>query len=127
MPAYDGKFYRRNHPADSVAGFMRIANDLQRLSTKYRWPVERKFNKYYCGFKVGNYVVFGVKWLGGKSYGLFFKVPERSAKKVHAPSATLHRYEAIWKQAVFRVEDGKTLRVGSFLPILKEAVKLRSE
>lgn len=127
MSVYDRDAYKQDHHADSVAGFFRVADQLHNLSRKRDWPVERKFNKFYCGFKVGNFVVFGVKWLGSKSYGIFFKVPEKLARRIRAPGAEFHRYEGIWKQAVFKIDDDKRLRLTSFLPLLKAAVKLRSE
>jgi len=127
LSVYDRDAYKQDHHADSVAGFLMVADQLQRLARKNGWPVERKLNKFYCGFKVGNFVVFGVKWLGSKSYGLFFKVPEKQAKRVRAPGAEFHRYEGIWKQAVFKIEDKKRLLLRAFLPLLKAAVRLRSE
>jgi len=45
---------------------------------------------------------------------------------VRAPGAEFHRYEGIWKQAVFKIDDDKRLCLGAFLPLLKAAVKLRS-
>ena len=65
-------------------------------------------------------------WLGSKSYGLFFKVPEAGARKVRTSGAVFQRYEAIFKQAVFKIEDERRLRLRGFLPLLKEAVKFRT-
>ena len=60
-----------------------------------------------------------------KSYGIFIKMPEAAARKVRAPGATFQRYEAIFKQAVFKVEDEKRLRLRAFQPLLKQAVRFR--
>ncbi len=127
MPIYDRDTYKQDHHADSVTGFFRVADQLQNLSRQHGWPVERKFNKFYCGFKVGNFVVFGVKWLGSKSYGIFFKVPEKLARRIRAAGTEFHRYEGIWKQAIFKINDDKRVRMTAFLPLLKAAVKIRSE
>lgn len=126
LSSYDRDTYKQNHHAESVSGFLRVADQLQTMARQRGWPVERKFNKFYCGFKIGNFVVFGVQWLGSKSYGLFFKVPEAGAKKVRAPGAIFQRYEAIFKQAVFKIEDERRLRLKAFVPLLKEAVKFRT-
>lgn len=125
LPFYDRDTYKQDHHAESVSGFLRVADQLQSLARQHGWPVERKFNKFYCGFKVGNFVVFGIMWLSSKSYGVFIKMPEAAARKVRAPGATFQRYEAIFKQAVFKVEDEKRLRLRAFLPLLKQAVKFR--
>jgi hypothetical protein len=126
LRTYDRAVYEELHDPKSVAGFLKAADEIQKLATKKGWPVEGKFNKYYCGFKVGNYVVFGVKWLSTRGYGLFFKVPEGFAKRTRIGKERVSRYEKIWKQAVFRVDSDDT-RVASFSPYFEKALEQRAE
>ena len=127
LQTYDRAAYEELHNRVSVAGFLRLADGIQRLAVKNKWPVERKFNKYYCGFKVGNFIVFGVKWLGGRrSYGLFFKVPEVFAKNTRVPGYKIQRYEKLWSQAVFRAEQER-IRLSAFSRYFKKALEQRTE
>jgi hypothetical protein len=116
--------YKDLYNPASVAGFVKLANGLQRVARKNGWPVERKFNQGYCGFKVGNFVVFGVKWLGSRSYGLFFKVPKPFATGYRVRKYPLLRYEGLWKEAVFRV-DADDVRLPAFLPFFRKALAQR--
>ncbi len=45
--------------------------------------------------------MFGVKWLGTRSYALFFKVPEPYARRTKVQGFKLQRYEKLWHEAVF--------------------------
>ncbi len=126
LGTYDRAAYEELYNRASVAGFLRLAEDIQGLATKNGWPVERKFNKYYCGFKVGNFVVFGIKWLGRRSYGLFFKVPGGFARASRVRGYKMHRYEDLWSQAVFRA-DSDRVRLSAFLPLFRKALEQRAE
>jgi hypothetical protein len=71
---------------------------------QHNWPLEKKFNKGYVGYKHGFFNVFGLTWLGSKSFALFFKVPEEVAER-HQPSAWQPlRYEEEWKQVLYKIE-----------------------
>ncbi len=121
---YDRAAYEELYNPASVSCFLKLADEIQRLATKNAWPVERKFNQGYCGFKVGHFVVFGITWLGTRSYGLFFKVPKAFAKASRIPGYQIHRYEDMWNQAVFRMDlDG--VRLPAFLPFFRKALEQR--
>lgn len=128
LKTYDQATYEELYNPKSVSGFLKTCEAVERLAVKSGWPVEGKFNKYYCGFKVGNYVVFGVKWLGSRSYALFFKVPEAFAKRTKVPGFNykMLRYEKLWKNAVFPV-TGDDLQVGRFKQFFQKALEQRMD
>lgn len=85
-----------------MPGYLSVCKGVQEFAAKNNWPVEGKFNKYYFGCKVGNSLVFGVKWLGSRSYALFFKVPEPYSKRTKVQGFE-QRYDKQWHEAVFPV------------------------
>src|SRR5262249_32379774 len=79
----------------------------------------------YCGFKKGNFIVFGLKWASRRSFVLFAKLPQKVAARIRVPGLKLHRYDGLWKEAVYRV-DGD-IRVEKFRPLLRAAVQQREK
>lgn len=76
---YDESFYKTLYNNNSVDLFLKYARDfrdLERYVQKQGWDLKLKFNKHYCGFKAGFFNAFGIRWLGTKSFGFFFKLPE---------------------------------------------------
>ena len=59
---------------------MRAVRESEKLVKAKGWPLETKFNKYYVGFKHGFPNVFGIHWLGARSYAIWFKVPQEVAE-----------------------------------------------
>lgn len=123
---YGPSEYKRLFDPKSVPGFLKACKAIQRLTQKNNWPVESKFNKSYFGCKVGNYVVFGVKWFNRRSYGLFFKVPEPYARKAKVSGYEMQRYEKGWHQALYPV-IGDDLHLGRFQPLFRQALRQRME
>jgi len=104
-PGYDKEFYIEHYNSQSVEIFFAVADRLDKLVARHNWPLEKKFNKGYIGYKHGFFNVFGLTWLGSKSFALFFKVPEEVADK-HQPSEWQPlRYEDEWKHVLYKVES----------------------
>ena len=57
------------------------------------------------GFKTGFPNVFGVHWLGTKSFGFFFKVPLSQFPKIEKVSPYKMEYDERWKQATLKYDD----------------------
>ena len=123
LTIYDRAAYEQNHKPEAVRAFLQACDDLHAFAIKRNWPVERKFNKYYCGFKVGNYVVFGVKWISGKSFGIFLKIPEAAMRRLKVPGFET-KYELLWNQAVYR-PTGSSVRIAKMKPLLEKAIEAR--
>lgn len=116
---YDETFYRTLYNNKSVADYMRYTRELTAFVKANGWKLDTKYNKHYCGFKAGFFNAFGVKWIGSKTFGFFFKLTEKEAKTVKIP---ITRYEALWGEAVYYIDPGKTA-VASFAPLFEMAYK----
>jgi len=103
LKIYDKSAYEHSYNPKSVPGFLKLCKDVQDFAAKNGWPVEGKFNKYYFGCKIGNYIVFGVRWLGSRSYALFFKVPESFATRTKVQGIKTLRYDKLWHRVIFPV------------------------
>jgi len=124
LKTYDQSTYEGIFNPKSVPGFLKTCRTVQELCAKNKWPVEGKYNKYYYGCKVGNSIVFGVHWIGSRSYALFFKVPESYARKTKVPSYKMLRYEKQWNQVLFAVTPDH-LQLKNFKPFFQTALKQR--
>jgi len=125
LTIYDRTAYEQSHNPEAVRAFLQACDDLQTIASRRNWPVERKFNKYYCGFKVGNYIVFGVKWISGKSFGVFLKVPEATMRRTKI-SGFESKYEPLWNQAVYK-PTGPSFSFAKMKPLLEKALEARVE
>jgi hypothetical protein len=126
LKVYDQSVYGSIFNPKSVPGFLKVSKAVQDFCVKNKWPVEGKYNKNYYGCKIGNSIVFGVKWIGSRSYGLFFKVPEPYARKTRVPGYKMHKYEKPWHQAVFQV-TGDNLQLKRFKQLYQTALKQRMD
>ena len=126
LRTYDQAAYEELRNPKSVPGFLKVCRAVQQVATKSDWPVEGKFNKYYFGCKVGNYVVFGVKWLSTRSYALFFKVPEPFAKKTKVQGYKMQRYGKLWREAIFPV-TAEEVQLGRFKQFFQKALEQRMD
>lgn len=124
LPDYKAT-YEEKHKPEAVRAFLQTCDEIQAIASKRDWPVERKFNMYYCGFKVGNYIVFGVKWISGKSFGIFLKIPEATMRRSKI-SGFESKYEPLWNQAVYR-PSGPAFSVKRITPLLEKALKARTK
>ena len=123
LEEYGLAFYESNRNKESARQFVRISEDTARFVRKNGMDLERKFNKHYCGYKLGNFNAFGIKWIGTKSFAFFFKLPESVAKRTQPRSLTMHRYEDIWKEAIY-VIDPKNPRIKDYLPLMRKSFEL---
>ena len=114
---YDEAFYKSERNGKSVDQFMVYANDITKLVREKNWNLEIKFNRRYCGFKVGFFNAFGVSWWGTKSFGFFAKISKAEAEKLRPKPDD---YSERWKEAYYRIEPGKT-KVTEFIPVFAHA------
>ena len=89
------------------------------------WNLEKKFNKYYMGFKVGFSNVFGVQWLGTRSFGFFLKIPQINFLQVSKTSPYPLEYDERWKQATLKYTE--EISVKKLEPILETVYNLFKE
>jgi hypothetical protein len=121
---YDRLAYEERYESSAVRSYIALCDSINKISLAQKWPVERKFNKHYCGFKVGSNIVFGVKWTSRKKFGIFIKVSDAVARRERL-NAYEYRYESQWNHALFR-SKGNTFKVANFKSLLARAVKERT-
>lgn len=117
LPIYDAKYYKDNRNPNSAVQFVKYCNDLNKLVKRNNWKLEMKFNKHYCGFNLGFFRAFGIRWQGTKSFGLFAMINEKEAKKLKIP---FNKNIKRWKQIYYQFEPGKT-KVSDYTKVLKFA------
>ena len=69
------------------------------------WNLTRANNKNYIAFKYRFFTVFGLTFIGSKSFCFFFKVPQDIAEAIEINGQKMYRYEDQWKQVLYKVED----------------------
>jgi hypothetical protein len=120
LETYDREFYERHHNKFSVDAFLSLAAETEDLVKAKCWPLEMKFNKEYCGFKHGFFNAFGIKWMGSKSFALFFKLTKSVAERTQPRPLKMYKYEHQWKEAIYHIDPSKD-KVKAFLPLFEKA------
>ncbi|MCX8044595.1 MAG: hypothetical protein N3B18_10805 [Desulfobacterota bacterium] len=119
QPMYDKAFSKTLYNKKSVDDFFRYTRELTAFVRSKGWKLETKYNKHYCGFKAGFFNACGIKFIGSKTFGFFFKLTEKEAKTVKIP---MTRYDEQWGEAVSYIEPGKT-DMTTFAPLFEMAYK----
>jgi hypothetical protein len=119
---YDKDFYLANCNKASVPKFFETIDIVDEIVREKKWELEKKMNKYYVSYKYGFPIVFGVIWIGSKSFGLFFKLPKEKAEAMVIPGIAPHRYEDEWKQVLYKVEKPDS-DVRKLIPLFDAAFK----
>lgn len=117
LEKYDAKFYETNYNRNSAKKFMQYVKDLERIVKDKGWNLQTKYNKQYCSFKAGFFNAFGIKWVGTKTFALFFRLSE---EELAATGVKLTRYDDLWHEGIANIEPGKT-RLESFAKAFKMA------
>jgi len=116
---YDEEFYLEKFNHNSVPEFLKYSKELEQIVKEKNWQLEKKFNKYYCGFKYGFFNAFGVMWTGSKSFSFFVKISKNEVENLE-PKMT--KYDTGWKQAFYYIDPGKT-KTRDFIDIFELAYK----
>jgi hypothetical protein len=121
MGIYDEEFYIKNgYNKASIPAFFEVVNQIDDLITRKGWNLEKKLNKGYVNYKFGFPGVFGVLWLGSKSFGSFFKLPKNQIEELEQQTGQKIAYQEQWKQAVVRYEP-QGFSVNRLLPLFETA------
>ncbi len=119
---YDREFYMENRNKDSVPRFFDTVKLVDQLVQDKNWNLEKKMNKFFVSYKYGFPVVFGITWIGSKSFALFFKLPKDRANAISIPDMIPHRYEDEWKQVLYKIENPRR-DVKRLLPLFEAAFR----
>jgi len=102
---YNLEFYKKTRNSKSAEEFWKLADKLEKYVKNKGWNLVRSNNKHYISFKYGFPIVFGITFIGSKTFCLFFKIPKESVEKIKIEGYELFRYEDEWKQALYKIED----------------------
>ncbi len=122
LGVYDRNFYLENYNNESVDVFFHTINKVEKLVKEKGWKLDKKVNKGYAGFKYGFPNVFGVNWVGSKTFCLFFKLPKNTADKIKISGTKPYRYEEQWNQVLYKVE-GKNYDIHKLMPLFEASYK----
>ena len=119
LEIYDQAYFEKYYNKESVRDFFRFAAEVQAIVEQKKWPLEKKFTQSYYTFKSGFFNVFGILWIGTKTFAFFAKLSEATAKQL-SPQPT--RYQSDWKQALYNI-DPRNTKTADFLPVFEAAYK----
>lgn len=119
---WDEKWYREGHNSASVDAFLAVVGRIEDLAREHDWQLEPKMNKHYVGFRYGFFNAFGVQWLGGKSFGIFFKLPQAVVDSLDLSGIEDVRYVELWKQLECKIV-GKDYPLEKLMPAFEAAYK----
>ena len=111
-------YHKEKYNPKSAEEFWNLASKIEKYVKSRGWNLKRVNNKGYIGFKYGFFNVFGLKFIGTKSFCLFFKVPKDIADKF----GNYYRYEPQWKQVLYKV-DSSDIDLKKFDKLFEEAYK----
>lgn len=122
LQIYDEDYYKQQYNKESVKYFMKYVNEVEKIIHEKGWGLETKFNKHYCAFNAGFFNVFGIQWIGTKTFAFFIKLSEDEAK---ASDIIMTKYESLWKQATYYIDPQKT-KTNDFIKLFEMAYKKRT-
>lgn len=102
---YDRAFYESQHGKPATDQFARAVEQIDALIAAKEWPLERKFNKYYVGYKLGGSLFFGVEWAGTYAWSVFVKGQDPSAEANPYVGWQLKKYDSGFNQTYFRADN----------------------
>ena len=119
---YTLEYYKQHRNPKSAEQFWTLANRIEKYIKERGWNLQRSNTSFYISFKYGFPIVFGIMFLGSRSFGLFFKISKRVTDKIKIPGYNLHRYEDEWNQALYKVESA-AVDLKKLDPLFKAAYK----
>jgi hypothetical protein len=118
---YDRAYYEEWANPRSVEKFFALEKELERIMRAEAWNLEPKFNGSYMGFKYGFFNVFGVQWVGTKSFEVFVKLPKSKFAEAKRLCPYPSEYDERWKQVTIRVDE--KLIAKKLIPVFRQAYK----
>jgi len=119
MRVYDRKFYEEQYNPQSAGAFLDMVATFEKLVKTAGWSLERKYNAYYAGFKHGFFNVFGVHWIGTKSFEVFVTIPKDKSRRAIKLCPYPAEYDPSGKSLTIRVTDN--VKPKRLLPLLQFA------
>lgn len=105
---YGLEWYRTHRNPKSAVEFWGLANHLEEYTKNRQWNLTRNNNRGYISFKYGFPIVYGITFVGSKSFCLFFKVHRNTTRKIKVKGYALYRYRDQWNEALYKVDSART-------------------
>lgn len=102
---WDWEFYEKEHGSKATKQFQRAVIEIQKIVESRGWEMKFNLNKYYTGFKLGGRVAFSVNWGGTHAWNVCCKLPLGEYENPNFITWEFQRYDAGFKEAVFRPLD----------------------
>lgn len=117
---YDQSFYESKRNKQSVKHFLKFCEETDKIVKRKKWPLEMKYNAFYCGWKLGFFNAFSIKWIGTKTFAFYIKMPKLIAERIQPKGLKMDKYSERWGAAVYYVNPDKT-KVSAFIPLFEKA------
>jgi len=119
LSEYNEEYYEKIYNPHSVPQYIRYTNEIEKIIETKKWNLEKKYNKKYCTFKFGFTNVFGVHWIGTKSFSFRVKISEVEAKNF---GIKMTKYSERRKTAIYNIDPNNT-KTNDFIEIFEIAYK----
>jgi hypothetical protein len=119
---YTLEYYKRHRNPKSAEQFWRLANRIEKYIKEKGWNLQRSNASFYISFKYGFPNVFGITFIGSRSFCMFFKISKKEANKIKIPGFPLYRYEVQWNQGLYKVESA-AINLKKLDPLFEAAYK----
>jgi len=116
---YNEEYYKTIYNPNSVPDFIRYTKEIEKIIENKKWNLETKYNKKYCTFKHGFTNIFGVQWIGTKSFSFRIKISKEEAEKF---GIKMTKYSDRKKTAIYYIDPNKT-KTSDFVDIFELAYK----
>jgi len=112
---YDEEEYKKLYNHNSVNDFLRYIKEIENIIKNNNWQLETNYKKKYCSFKYGLTNIFGIHWVGSKTFSFRFKIAKDDAEKF---GVKMTKYSKTKPVAFYYIEPGKT-KTEDFTEIIK--------
>ena len=123
MGDWSWDYYEKEHGKEPTHEFRLVVAQLEQFVKKQGWSLPYNLNKYYTGFKLGNKVVFDVSWESTKTWSLRMKTPQEIAETFHGKVWKFQKYDALFKNANFRIISGNEIDIDELGEMLGAAYR----
>lgn len=123
---WDWAYYESQHGEETTEHFRRAVEDLVNLVAEREWPLQHNLNKRYVGFKLGNRLVFRIRWDSPNTWTMRIKGSPGTGEEIEASGWEFRRYHENAKEAVFSPRDVEESQVEELEPLLVQAYKFVS-
>jgi len=118
---YNEQEYAKIRNRNAVKQFWKMAKELEKICSNKKWPLKLNPRKGYCHMQYGIYNVFGLDWLGSKSFALSVNLPLEDLKK-HQPKMAKIHHRTRKKHTRYEIDENTSLQ--DYIPLFQAALNL---